>query len=322
MKQSRLKFCLPVLALVLVGMQGVSGAESAAARVNGHVIGEAEVQAKMRPVVNRMRLKPGSAKHRQLLPLIRKKALEILTEQAVVLTSSKAGKLAVSSEELSKEVTRLVAAKAGGDLEKFKMDLARRGQSFALWKKELGNSMVIARIKDDLAGECKPCTPEEAAALYKEEKQRFLSGGRVKVSLIRLDPAHVREPNLRLFSTAVRDSVQEGENGRWDELAREYSSGPKAGTGGHWDWTALSDLPDNLGEAVDGLDPGGVVRVTRGNCFYVVRLDAVEEKVQMSFAEAREKVAAEVMRRKAAAAWLSWLKAEKKKARIQIRKNQ
>ena len=291
-----------------------------AAWVNKWPITKEQVRTKTGWILKQIKLTPKSKQYKAFLPKIRAKALSMLIDREVALGSKKAQGIAVTADDEEARLKVLVDEKGLGDLDRLKSIIEAKGVVWKDWLAEMKGRITILRIKAVLAKACALCTKQEAEALYAKDKARFQSGGRVKVSIILLDPRKLDETNFRRFVTATTDRVRGAVESEWLACSKDFSSGPNAETGGHWDWTERSDLPEGVGKTAGWMKPEDVVKVWSGDFCYILRLNAVEPKKQLSFDEARKAVEAEVMRCKAAAAWSAWLAKEKRKADIRIRK--
>ena len=309
-----LSLCLSVVAFADDWAKDVA----VAAWVNDNRIYEPEIEAKVQPVIQQLEKRQPKPLDKALLAKVRAKGLDLLIDERVALTSEMAREISVSDEDVQARVKQIANDKAFGDPARYTAYLGSKGTSPTYWLAELKSSMVIDELKAKIAAECAPCSPAEAKALYDQQKKRFYSGGRVKVSLIVLDPKDAPKGNPRAFATGVANLVYDAGDEAWNSAVSQFSSGPRAANDGKWDWTKASDLPVGLGSYLRYLELAEIKKIGHGDYFYFLRLDAVEPKTQLTFDQAKDQVQEIVMQRKAALAWKAWLKAQRDKATIKI----
>jgi hypothetical protein len=311
-----------IITLVLFLVSGLSAVANdkpaIAAWVNGKAIEERAVLDKMQPVIERLQKRQSAPLNDAVRAQVHSKALHLLIEHEAVLASSLAKRLAVTDEDVEKHLADVASDKAFGSLARYQAYLESQGTPWEPWRAALKDSLLISRLKEDIAKSCPAPTPSEMKSLYEQQRGRFYSGARVKVSLIVLNPDDAEGGNIRRFATGVQNLVFDAGGEAWDDCVAKFSAGPNAENGGHWDWTAPSQLPVGLGKTTAHMKPGDIEKIFHGDYAYFLRLDEIEPKTQLSFEDAREKVDATIMQRKAAAAWTAWVKSETNKAVIKI----
>lgn len=305
MSMSRSVIVVVVLFGMLLAMPARAEEKIVAAWVNKKPITEAQVAAKMKPVLEMIHKKLGRLPDGTIRLKVREKALNSLIEREVALASKKAKSASIDPEALALRV---------------KASSPKDGVPLDAWRKTHEEDMVIGRMKKAMAEACPPCTDAEAEALYRQKPALFKSGGRVKVSLIRLDFDEIETTHgSHRFATGLANQLFDASDEAWEDAVADYSSGSKADNGGHWDWTEFHLLPDGLGKVAEHMHVGELVKTSTDDYYYLVRLDDVEAEVKLTFTQAEEQVKKEVMRRKGDTAWQIWIKAERKNASIKIK---
>ncbi len=317
------KLIATILSLFMLLIVNVSAANKnkktdVAAWVNKEAITHEEVQVKSLPVTILFKKKLNRELDKATLQKIKNKALNRLITRKVVLTSEMAQSINFSAIEIENYVKAEIRNNGCGSLDQYKAYLLSKGITWESWRKELKEKMIIDSIKESLSKQCSPCSNREAKALFSRQQDRFFSGGRVKVSLIILDPEKAYEGNSRRYATAVGNNIFDMDNKAWEDNARQFSIGKNALAGGHWDWIDPSKLPFGFEKIVSNMDVEKIVKISYGDYYYFIRLDAIEKKKPLSFEEAKMQIEESIQKNKIAEAWNEWFKKEIKKAVVKV----
>ena len=319
-KSKLLSVILLSLASTLVCGKGDPSQGEVAATVNDSEIYELEVADKMKPILDHLKKKYSGKVDGKLLKRIRDKALGTLIDRKVLLTSDKAEALKISDEAVEKHIDELVKKEGLGSLPRYKAYVASRNISWEAWKKKIKEGMVISSIREQFAKDVPPPREHELKKLYSKQKERFSSGGRVKISLIVLDPDNApNRSKVKDYAIGVQHALFDTGPTAWGECVSKFSVGPNAKKGGQWDWCSISEFPLGFAKTLKGMQPGEIHKIGHGDYFYFLRFDEIEKEKQLSFAEAKEQLKDAVIQEKAAEAWETWSEKEKKKARIKLR---
>jgi peptidyl-prolyl cis-trans isomerase SurA len=312
---------LSAFLLMITGFVACGNDLPVAALVNGSPIYEREVEEKMRPVIEKLQRSRSGPLDDAIVLKIRNKALDLLIEREAILTSAQATKITISDNQVKQHLKGLVEDRAYGSLPRYKAYLASQGTEWTVWRAELKDSMIIDKLKEQVADNCLPCTLEEAKELYAKQTPRFRSGGRIKVSLIMLDPEASGNVTPRAFATGVANRLYDAGNEAWHSTALEFSVGPNIENGGSLGWIAYADLPLGFGREAQYLKPGEIKKISHQDFYYFLRLDDIEKDQQLSFDGAKIQIEEIVMKRKASIAWNSWKISQKEKAVIKLENN-
>lgn len=293
--------------------------ENVAAWVNDSEIYESEVSEKMQPIIEHLKQKYSGHINDALLKKIRSKVMDTLVQRKALLTSDKAKALAITDEMVEKQLEENIKKEAFGSLPRYKAYVASKNLSWEAWKIKIKESMVLSRIKEQFSLKVSPSKEHELKKTYTNQKERFYSGGRVKMSLIVLDPESEHTTGkVKDYALGVQNSLYDAGPSAWANCVAKYSVGPNADKGGQWDWIKLSELPLGFAKTIHGMRQGEMKKIAHGDYFYFLRLDEFEKQVQLSFAEAKEQLKKAVIQDKVAKAWNTWAAKEKKKARIKV----
>jgi hypothetical protein len=140
-------------------------------------------------------------------------------------------------------------------------------------------------------------TPREMTEYYRDHRDDFteeISGSARQIILYISDYESVgktREEAEKIHSMAER-----GEN--FAEVARKYSGGPRARTGGLYELSGEAGLRKDLAKRIENLEEGEMTPVFRsGDKFHIIKLVEKSKKVPIPFEKVHERIKREVARR-------------------------
>jgi peptidyl-prolyl cis-trans isomerase C len=105
----------------------------------------------------------------------------------------------------------------------------------------------------------------------------------------------------------------------FDKVAREVSTGPEAGRGGDLGYFERDVMPEAIERVVFSLPVGKVSNVVQSPYgFHIFKVLGKEEGGSQNFAQAKERVIADLRRRKEAEAFDRWTETLRTKAQILV----
>jgi parvulin-like peptidyl-prolyl isomerase len=121
--------------------------------------------------------------------------------------------------------------------------------------------------------------------------QEYFLPGRARWQQIQL--SYARHGGQSEASRALRQVLDELERGAdFGDVARRYSDGPRAGEGGHWDWTQRGSLADTqIEEVLFALPVGRIGQPLEGErAYHVVKVTARTEDRHQPFEEVQAEI--------------------------------
>lgn len=118
---------------------------------------------------------------------------------------------------------------------------------------------TIVMVAPDLQGKATPPTPADIERAYQEYKGRLNSGPRVDLEILMIPKKYGDEDvrAARQFAQTLVDRARRGDD--FAQLAKDYSEGPAASTGGEINRPVQpAELGPELGKVVGALQPGQV----------------------------------------------------------------
>jgi len=161
---------------------------------------------------------------------------------------------------------------------------------------------------------------EEVLRFYQQHKDRFMLPPEVRISqiLIALNPGSellaVREKAQQVFAL-----LKKGE--RFEELAARYSDGPEGRRGGDLGYIRPGDMLPQIQKAIEQMAPGSVTEPLASPIgMHIIRVDDRKPPQFRPYEEVKENIRNVVLQLKTEEAYLEWIKEQKDKSHIEIRR--
>ncbi|MEK6605675.1 MAG: peptidylprolyl isomerase [Nitrospirota bacterium] len=161
---------------------------------------------------------------------------------------------------------------------------------------------------------------EEVLRFYQQHKDRFMLPPEVRISqiLIALTPGGellaVREKAQQVFAL-----LKKGE--RFEELAARYSDGPEGRRGGGLGYIRPGDMLPQIQKAIEQMAPGSVTEPLASPIgMHIIRVDDRKQPQFRPYEEVKEDIRNVVLQLKTEEAYLEWIKEQKDKSYIEIRR--
>lgn len=161
---------------------------------------------------------------------------------------------------------------------------------------------------------------EEVLRFYQQHKDRFMLPPEVRISqiLIALNPGGellaVREKAQQVFAL-----LKKGE--RFEELAAKYSDGPEGRRGGGLGYIRPGDMLPQIQKAIEQMAPGSVTEPLASPVgMHIIRVDDRKLPQFRPYEEVKEDIRNVVLQLKTEEAYLEWIKEQKDKSYIEIRR--
>ncbi|MCP1672979.1 peptidyl-prolyl cis-trans isomerase SurA [Natronocella acetinitrilica] len=247
--------------------------------VNDDIILASELEAEIQSVRQQfqgsnVRLPSGAELERQVMDRLILKRLQLAYAQRVGIT--------VDEETLNAAV-RQVAAQNNMNLPQFQQALQRQGMSFAAFREDLREDILLSRLHQREV--------ERQVEITQQEIEEFLSSEaasqdlQYRVSHILISTPEAASPEqLDTARQRAEEIVAELRDGAdFAETAARVSDGQRALEGGDLGWRAGGELPSVFQDDVLGLQPGDIAGPIRsGSGFHIVLLrDVRSEDAQL-----------------------------------------
>lgn len=268
--------------------------------VNGKIITKYELDERMRPVFDQVRGRQLSSDEVLKVETIKRKILEQMIEDQLILTESERYKLKISDAEVEDQIKVFLAKRNVSEAE-FRRQLELQRMSREEFARNMRRDMIRHRLIGGAVTSKIVVTDSEIEERFKERKAEFSKDSMVQLALILL-PAGVSAKDIKA-------AVETGQM-TFAQAAEKYSQGPGAGHGGDIGFIAWKDLAPEWNAALVGLKPGqisspvriqdfeGLLQVVSLKEGEELPLESVREQIYQSLHEAKfEKVFQEYMQK-------------------------
>lgn len=229
-----------------------------------------------------------------------------LAEEELILAEAAGMKLAVTGEELSKEIEAIKTASNG---ESIKESVVGRYGSVDNWLKEIKRKLLIKKTVDAAIGQRAAVTEGAARLYYKEHTKEFDLPEQARARMIVVD-AEDEARNLRKRLTP--------EN--FAEIARQSSLSPEKSEGGDLGFFAKGEMPKEFEDAVWRLKAGEISPVVKTQYgFHIFLLVEKRKPTRIKFSDVRDRVMERLGQEAGEAEFSAWLARLKKTQGIEIK---
>ena len=237
---------------------------------------------------------------------LKEEVLGRLIEERIMLQRARELLITVGEAELEARIEEIRKDYADGS---FNALFSNDTMSFSTWKKALLKRMLLEKVVAVDVNAKVQVTEAEAESYYKANRKLYAADRRVRAAQI-----VVRD---RDRAEAILKRLKAGEE--FDKVAREVSIGPEAAKGGDLGFFEQGVMPEAIDRLVFSLPVGklsGVVQSPYG--FHIFKVLGREEGGGRKFAEAKERVIADLRKLKEAEAYERWLEGLKERASVVV----
>ncbi|MFZ3073385.1 MAG: peptidyl-prolyl cis-trans isomerase [Thermodesulfobacteriota bacterium] len=235
---------------------------------------------------------------------IKKSLLNQIIEERLILKEAKTQGVAVTDDELAKQLELLQQAYGEED---FKNEVIKQYGDLNAWRKDILKQMTIRKIIE------KSIKVEVTEAEAKEyfEKNLLQEEGKEAV--------HARMivvPTEKAAVAALRRLKAE----TFESVAKDVSTGPEAKDGGDLGFFEKGGMPPEFEEAIFSLSPGqtsGIVKSPYG--YHIFKLIEVKKSKKQAYNEVRGKIIEALKREKTEHGYTDWVLLLKQKSTIEIK---
>jgi peptidyl-prolyl cis-trans isomerase SurA len=276
--------------------------------VNTEIIALSELEEEVAEVTLQAQKRFRGAELDQRLRQIDYMGLNRMIERKLQLQIAKRRGIKISDEEVQDAIVRLRRVGETPD-EKDPRELGRIRDQLTTMR------LVNQQIRSGLIA-----SDEEVLRFYQQHKDRFMLPSEVRISqiLIALSPGSemlaVREKAQQVYAL-----LKKGE--RFEELAARYSDGPEGRRGGGLGYIRPGDMLPQIQKAIEQLAPGSVTEPLASPIgMHIIRVDDRKPPQFRPYEEVKEDIRNVVLQLKTEEAYLEWIKEQKDKSHIEIRR--
>ena len=276
--------------------------------VNTEIIALSELEEEVAEVKLQAQKRFSGAELDQRLRQIDYMGLNRMIERKLQLQIAKRRGIKISDEELKDAVVRLRrVGETPNENDPKEMGLIKdQLTAMRLVNQQIRSGLIVS--------------DEEVLRFYQQHKDRFMLPPEVRISqiLIALGPGSemlaVREKAQQVFAL-----LKKGE--RFEELAARYSDGPEGRRGGSLGYIRPGDMLPQIQKAIERMDQGAVTDpIASPIGMHIIRVDDRKTPQFRPYEEVKEDIRNVVYQLKSEEAYLEWIKDQKDKSYIEIRR--
>lgn len=276
--------------------------------VNTEVIALSELEEEVSEVTRQAQKRFRGAELDQRLRQIDYMGLNRMIERKLQLQIAKRRGIKISDEEVQDAVVRLKrVGETPNENDPREVKLIREQlTAMRLVNQQIRSGLIVS--------------DEEVLRFYQQHKDRFMLPPEVRISqiLIALSPGSemlaIREKAQQVFAL-----LKKGE--RFEELAARYSDGPEGRRGGSLGYIRPGDMLPQIQKAIEQLAPGSVTEPLASPVgMHIIRVDDRKPPQFRPYEEVKEDIRNVVYQLKTEEAYLEWIKEQKDKSYIEIRR--
>ncbi|MFH1381014.1 MAG: peptidylprolyl isomerase [Candidatus Omnitrophota bacterium] len=285
--------------------------------VNDEVITRGDIDRILRPLYQQNKDALGTEELAEKLDTARKALVKRLINDKLLLAEARKKEVEIDQAEIDVKIDEI--KKRFPSEEEFVQAIAKENLVISDLEKQYRERMLIDKIIDQEVRYSISITPNEVLTYYEENKDKFNEPKKVKVSsiLIRVGDQHSTEAAEKL-ARKILSRLEEG--GDFAALAKKYSEGPYADSGGDMGWVKENELMDKINDLVFSLEINeisGILETTLG--FHIFKVDAKAPARVKTFQEVKNPIEEILYRDKVEKKLVEWLDKLKENAYIAFR---
>ena len=234
-----------------------------------------------------------------------------LIDRKLILKAAAEAKMTMQDWVIENRLRDIIDKAFEGDRNKLMETLGQQKVSYPEWRQRMKDDMIVAAMRWNVVDKYVVARPSDLRKAYAEHPERNVTGGKVTVSVILLKP---EDANLR-------DEVSEAlATTDFAELARKYSADIRAAEGGVWKDVVPSEVfKPEICEEIAKMPKATLSRwIELDGWSFLLRKDAEEAGVKLSFEEAYDQIEQEVKEAEGKAEYEAWMKRLRSETYIKV----
>ena len=285
--------------------------------VNNEVITQSEIDRMLYPIYDRYKDTYEGAVLEKKLTQASKEILDQLVEDRLILSEARKKNITVSEEEIDKKIEDL---KANFSSEKEMLEsLHQQNLTIKDLRNRLTDQIMINKVIDSEIRYHIQILPQEAESYYRTHIDEYTDPEQAEVStiLIRTNSDRSAEESFTLAAD-ILNRLKEGED--FHALAKNYSEGMNAETGGDMGYVRKGQMVEDIDDAIFELEIGGFTDLVKSPLGYQIFKVYNKKKTRtVSLSEARPFIIDALYRKKAEVKFKKWMEELRENAFISIK---
>lgn len=297
-------FCSPAKAEVV---------DRVVAVINDSIITLSELNAAAAMATEK--LSPADKKDGKRAEELRSKMLDGLIEQKLVKQAADKAGIDISEREIDLAVDD-IKRQNGLTQESLLLALAQSGLTYKEYREQLKEQIRQVKFINKEIRSKILVLPEDIEAYWRQHRNDFISPPSYRLNMIFIPSADKEVYKLKL--KAVEDGIKKGEP--FGELARAYSEGFGAASGGEMGWMKAGELDKSVEDAASKLKAGSIAGpMVNSEGAYFIELVEMKAAAQTPLEEVKDRIQDKLFKKTMDERFDFWLEEVKKYAHIEIR---
>lgn len=304
----------PLLVVVLFSAEARSEVvDRVVAVINDSIITLSELNAASAMAAER--LAPADKKDGKKAEELRGKMLDGLIEQKLVKQAADKAGIDISEREIDLAVDD-IKKQNGLTQESLLLALAQGGLTYKEYREQLKEQIRQVKFVNKEIRSKILVLPEDIEAYWRQRSDEFISPPAYRLNMIFIPSADKDVYKLKL--KAVEDGIKKGEP--FGDLARAYSEGFGASSGGEMGWMKAGELDKSVEDAASKLKAGSIAGpMVNSEGAYFIELVETKSAAPMPLEEVRGRIQDKLFKKTMDERFDFWLEEVKKYAHIEIR---
>ena len=236
----------------------------------------------------------------------------VFIERELILKAAKDSKMTMQDWVIENRIRDIITRAFGGDRNKLMEALAKDKVSYPEWHDRMKDDMIVAAMRYQMVDKnVTTCSPAALREEYSSHPERYVEGHKVTVSAILLGPDDVAKK-------AEIDEALKTED--FADLARKYSADARAKDGGQWkDVVPEEVFRPEICKEIANMPKGMISKwIELDGWNFLLRKDEESGGNKLSFADAYDRIAANVREDEAKRLYKAWLERLKSQTYIKV----
>lgn len=308
------KICISAFSCLVAGLSVTAAKlDGIAAQVDSHVITVGDVMNELRrnPAIRSKAAKAGVPEMKAMYLA----ALDSLVERRLILREAAEKKMEIPDWVVDNQIREIVHEAFGGDMNKLEEELRRGKTPMSEYRATILEDITARGMRQQLIDKYVSPSPSAMRKEYENNRDKYTRRSSTTVRVILLKPASAEDgiPGISTRWAQIGEELAEGKS--FSDMAIKYSADSHAKDGGLWkDVNPEEAFRPEIAEAISKLKTGEVSKMIELDGWgFVVKKESETAAKELTFAEAYDKIAANLRQQAAAKAydeWIARLKAE------------
>ena len=234
-----------------------------------------------------------------------------MIDRTLILKAAADSKMTMQEWVVENRIREIVQKSFDGDRNKLVEMLARQRLSYPEWRQRMKDDMIVGAMRWQMVDKNVDATPGDMREEFRLHPERYREGGEVTVSVILLRPSD--SGKREEVSAAIRTND-------FAAVAKKYSADSHAAEGGLWKNVKPSEcFRSEVCDEIAKMPKGTLSRwIELDGWSFLLRKDDETASKDLSFAEAYDRIDANVREEKAKKLYLDWLDRLRSSAYIKL----